>query len=202
YSAHTMIRPSALKLVPLVLVILIAALPAGAHARTIERSFGNWKATFSGTFEYAWSEPSPEPCNPNGDGSVRARFSGRLGEFEISYVRDGAFSVLGLINNTTHVNGSVTETDNRRINPPPPDGSYACEPATIDKSGCGTRGYEHAMFSLDSTTSDRRLFGPFTLHMTMDLGGELNAFASNPCYTPGLVDFGYFAGNSPSDDDT
>ena len=38
-------------LVPLVLVIMIAALPAGAGADTIQRSFGNWKATFSGTFD-------------------------------------------------------------------------------------------------------------------------------------------------------
>jgi hypothetical protein len=198
-----MTRPSALKLVPLVLVILIAALPAGARARTIERSFGNWKATFSGTFDYEWSEPNPEPCHPNGDGSVRARFSGRLGEFEISYLRKGAFRAFGLGNDTKRVNGSVTETDNRRINPPPPDRSYTCEPGTIDKSGCGTHGYDHATFSLDSTTSDRRLFGPFALHMKMDLGGTLNAFASNPCYAGGsLEDFGYFSGNSPSDDDT
>lgn len=90
-----MTRPSALKLVPLVLVILIAALPAAAGAETIDRSFGNWTATFSGTFDYEWSEPDPEPCYLNGDGSVRARFSGRLGEFEISYLRNGAFSAFG-----------------------------------------------------------------------------------------------------------
>ena len=104
-----MSRPSAPKLVLLVSVILIAALPAGAGAETIDRSFGNWTATFSGTFDYEWSEPDPEPCYPNGDGSVRARFSGRLGEFEISYLRKGAFSTFGLGSNTTRVGGSVTE---------------------------------------------------------------------------------------------
>jgi hypothetical protein len=199
-----MTRPSALKLVPLVLVVLIAALPAGAGAETIRRSFGDWKATFSGTFDYEWNEPNPEPCDPNGGGSVRARFSGRLGEFEVSYVRDGAFSAFGLGSNTTRVGGSAMETDNRRINPGPDRYGYPCEPRTIDKSGCGTRGYHPATFDLGSTTSDRRLFGPFTLHMTMDLGGTLNAFARHPCYTGegSLQDFDYFAGNSPSDSDT
>jgi hypothetical protein len=199
-----MTRPSALKVVLPVLVMLIAALPAGAGAKTIRSSFGNWTATFSGTFDYKWSEPDPEPCHTNGDGSVRARFSGSLGEFEISYVRAGAFSAFGLLNNTTRVSGSVTETDNRMFNPGPDRYGYPCEPRTIDKSGCGTHGYHNATFDLDSTTSDRRLFGPFILHMTMDLGGTLNAFASNPCYTGegALEDFGYFAGNSPNDSDT
>ena len=192
---------SGLKLVPLVLAILIAALPAGAGAKTIDRSFGSWTATFSGTFDYEWSEPNPEPCYPNGGGSIRARFSGRLDEFEISYLRRGAFSTFGLGNNTTRVSGSVTETDNRRINPGPDRYGYPCEPLTIDKSGCRTRGYETASFSLDSTTSDRRLFGPFTLHMTMRLDGELNAFASNPCYDE-PEGFGYFPGNQPNDSDT
>jgi hypothetical protein len=200
-----MTRPSALKLVPLVLVILIVALPASAGAETTHRrSFGNWKATFSGTFDYEWSEPNPEPCYENGDGSVRATFSGQLGEFEISYLREGAFSTFGLGNKTTRVDGSVTETDNRTINPGPSRYGDPCEPRTIDKSGCGTRGYDNATFDLDSTTSDERLFGPFALHMTMDLSGTLNAFSPNPCYTGegSLEDFGYFAGNSPSDDDT
>ncbi len=97
----------------------------------------------------------------------------------------------------------MTETDNRRINPGPDRYGYPCEPRTIDKSGCGTRGYHNAMFEVGSTTSDRRLFGPFTLHMTMDLGGTLNAFARHPCYTGegSLQDFDYFAGNSPNDSD-
>src|SRR3954451_6126547 len=116
-----MSRPSAAKLVLLALVILITALPAAARGETVRRSFGNWKATFSGTFDYKWSEPAQEPCVPNGDGSIRARFSGRLGLFEINYVRAGAFRVFGLLNNTTRVTGGATVTDNRTINPPPPD---------------------------------------------------------------------------------
>ena len=80
-----MTRPRALKIVPVVLAVLIAALPAGAGA-TAPSSFGNWTATFSGSFDYEWSEPNPEPCYPNGGGSVSASFSGRLGDFGISYV--------------------------------------------------------------------------------------------------------------------
>jgi hypothetical protein len=197
-AAPMMTRSGALKLVPLVLVILIAALPAGASAETIRRSFGNWTASFSGTFDYDWSEPAMEPCAENGDGSVRARFSGRLGRFGISYVRAGAFRAFGLINNTTRVHGSATVTDDRTINPPPPDGS-PCDRDTIDKSGCGTRRYEAAMFSLDSTSSEQRP----PLRMTVDLGGMLNAFArAGECYPAGLQDFGYFPGNSPLDSDT
>lgn len=192
-----MTRSGAMKLAPLVSVILVAALPAGAGAET-RRSFGNWTATFSGTFDYEWSEPTAASCHPNGDGSVRASFSGRLGSFPISYVRSGTFRAFGLLNNTTRVNGHVTVTDNRTRNPPPPDGS-PCDPDTIDKSGCGKRGYHPAMFSLDSTNSEQRP----RLRMTMDLGGMLNAFASaGECYTAGLGDFGYFPGNSPLDDDT
>jgi hypothetical protein len=194
-----MTRSGALKLAPLVFVILIAALPAGAGAETVRRSFGNWTATFSGTFDYEWSEPTVESCYETGDGSVRARFSGRLGRFGISYVRAGAFRAFGLINNTTRVRGDATVTDNRTRNPPPPDRGAPCDPETIDKSGCGTRGYQAAMFSLDSTSSQQRP----RLHMTVDLGGMLNTFArAGECYTAGPQDFGYFPGNSPLDSDT
>jgi hypothetical protein len=197
-----MTYPSALRLVPLVLVILIAALPAGAGART-DRSFGDWTATFSGTFDYEWSELSQEPCASNGDGSVRATFSGRLGEFEISYVRTGAFRAFGLFNETRRVSGAATLTDNRTINPPDPEwppGSQ-CGLTTIDKSGCGTRGYDPAFFTLDSTNSERRP----ALHMIMNLAGVTSAFyraGDGDCYQPGSPDFGSFLGNKPYDDDT
>ena len=64
----------------------------------------------------------------------------------------GAFRAFGLGHDTTRVSGHVTQTDNRTMNPPPPDGS-PCDPGTIDKSGCGTRGYDHAMFTLDNAVS-------------------------------------------------
>ncbi len=166
-----MTRPSALKLVPVVLMVVIAALPGSAGATT-PTSFGNWTATFSGTFNYDWSEPNPQPCDPNGDGSVRAAFSGRLGEFEIGYVGFRGYEAFGVTNNTTQVSGYATVTDNRSVNPPPP-GQRTCVPATIDKSGCGERGFDFARFSLDSTNSEYRP----PLHLTMDLGGMLNAFA-------------------------
>ncbi len=197
----TMTHTRALKLVPVVLVVLIAALPTSAGATTPasspSSSFGDWTATFSGRFDYEWSEPNPEPCDPNGDGSVGAAFSGRLGEFNISYVGFSGYEGFGVTNNTTQVSGYATVTDNRRINPPPP-GQGTCGSATIDKSGCGQRGFDHAEFSLDSTTSQDRP----PLHLTMELGGMLNAFAGAECYRGLMEDFSFFPGNSPSDSDT
>ena len=103
-----------------------------------------------------------------------------------------------MTNNTTRVDGYATETDDRRINPPPP-GESACVPAKIDKSGRGKRGFDHAEFGLDSATSQDRP----PLHMTMDLGGMLNALAqAGDCYNGLVLDFRDFPGNSQSDSDT
>ena len=185
-----------------VIAALVVAAGAGASDSRSDLSFGLWTATFSGTFDYEWSEPIQEPCYPNGSGSVRVRFSDRFDEpFEISFVRDGAFRAFGLINNTTRVSGRVTVTDDRKRNPPPPN-SYLCDPDPIDKSGCGTRRFDHGMFSLDSTDNNDAVHRPaLQLRLTVDFSWP-EAFPYRECYTAGMQDFGYFPGNSPQDSDT
>ena len=188
-------------LVLLVLVILITGLPAVAGAKAIrgdggrgpgashDRSFGHWTATFSGTLDYEWSEPATEPtCSPQGDGSVRATFSGQLGSFEIGTVDlGGGLTNFGLTNNTTQVNGHATLTDNRKIIPPP----WGCGSYTIDKSGCGTRGISPSTFYLDTTYYTQQ-----PQHMTMSVA-VLNAFANAACYRAGMLDFDDFPGQPP-----
>ena len=135
-----MTHPRALKLVPVVLVVLIAALPASAGATTPASSPPLRSATgrrhSRGRSTTSGASRTRSRATPTATGPSAPAFSGRLGEFEIGYVGFSGYEGFGVTNNTTQVSGYATVTDNRRINPPPP-GQGTCGPATIDKSGCG-----------------------------------------------------------------
>ena len=145
-------------LVPLVLVIMIAALPAGAGADTIQRSFGNWKATFSGTFD----DNVSDTVSGTVKGAFRATTDAGVGERDRAQSSDATSLYVG------EVSGQLQFDD-------------------VDSSGCPAI-HEHYTWAATKLLDRSFGGVPFELKDQQDVGalGESGSgsYVSDPCGVP------------------
>ena len=106
---------------------------AVSGADAIEGVKARYVWSVSGTLDFTWSTPhSSEPCNAVGSGKVHSTFNGTAKRpFQVGSNQYGPFYDY---DPDIHVHGTITETDDTKLNPPEHGGH--CTPT--DKSGCRT----------------------------------------------------------------